>query len=68
MHTINTALKDHALQAFQVDAAFEKWWPDLDSQLQAISVMQLSATPTHQDHELLEEILETVRAYKKTRT
>jgi hypothetical protein len=62
LHTINKALGDHILQASQVDAAFEKWWPDLDSRLRAISAMQLSAPPRRSDRELFEEILETVRA------
>lgn len=62
LHTINKASGDHALQASQVDAAFDKWWSDLDSQLQAISAMQLSAPPKRPDRELLEEVLETVRA------
>jgi hypothetical protein len=65
LHTINKALGDHALQASQVNAAFEKWWPDLDSQLQAISTMQLSIPPKRPDRELLEEVLETVRALSR---
>jgi hypothetical protein len=55
-------LGDQALQASQVNAAFEKWWSDLDSQLQAISALQLSAPPKRPDRELLEEVMETVRA------
>jgi hypothetical protein len=62
LHTINKASGDHALQVPQVDAAFEKWWSELDSQLQAISAVQLSAPPKRPDRELLEEVLETVRA------
>jgi len=61
LHTLNKALGDSTLQAPQVNAAFEKWWPDLDSQLQAISAMQLSAPPRRSDRALLEEVLETVR-------
>jgi hypothetical protein len=65
LHTVNKALGDHALQASQVNAAFEKWWPDLDSELQAISAMQLSAPPKRSDRELLEEVLETVRVLSR---
>ena len=62
LHTINKALADHAVQTVQVNAAFEKWWPDLDTELQAISAMQFSTIPRRSDRELFEEILETVRA------
>jgi TIR domain/Protein of unknown function (DUF3553) len=62
LHTINKALGDYTLQASQVNAAFEKWWSDLDSELQAISAMQLSTPPKRPDRELLEEVLEAVRA------
>jgi hypothetical protein len=62
LHTINAALQDHKLQASQVNAAFEKWWPDFDSRLQAISGMQLAVPPRRSERELLEDILETVRA------
>jgi TIR domain/PcrA/UvrD tudor domain len=68
LHTINKALEDHALQDSLVNAAFEKWWPDLDSQLQAISDMQLSAPPRRSDRDLLEEVLETVRALTRRPT
>jgi hypothetical protein len=61
LHTINKALGDQALQTAQVNAAFQKWWADLDSQLQAISAMQLAVPPKRPDRELLEEVLETVR-------
>jgi hypothetical protein len=49
LRTINKALGNQALQASQVNAAFEKWWSDLDSQLQAISALQLSAPPKRPD-------------------
>jgi hypothetical protein len=65
LFTINKALGAHSLQTSQVNAAFDKWWPDLDSQLQAISAMQLSAPPKRPDRELLEEVLETVRALSR---
>jgi hypothetical protein len=68
LHTINKALGDQTLQASQVNAAFDKWWSDLDSQLQAISAMQLSAAPIRSDRELFEEILETVRALARRPT
>jgi Protein of unknown function (DUF3553) len=65
LYTINKALGDRAVQRSQVNAAFEKWWPDLDSQLQAISTMQLSIPPKRPDRERLEEVLETVRALSR---
>jgi hypothetical protein len=61
LHTINKALGEHALQTSQVNASFEKWWSDLDSQLEAISAMQLPTPPKRSDRELLEEVLDTVR-------
>jgi TIR domain/Protein of unknown function (DUF3553) len=65
LHTINKALGDYTLQASQVNAAFEKWWSDLDSHLQEISAMQVSTPPKRPDRELLEEVLETVRALSR---
>ena len=65
LHTINKALGDQALQPTHVNGAFENWWADLESHLQAISAMQLSAPPKRSDRDLIEEVLETVRALSR---
>lgn len=45
-----------------MNAAFDKWWADLDSRLESISTTRLSAPVKRSTRELLEEVLETVRA------
>jgi hypothetical protein len=62
LHTINKALGDQALQPGQVNAAFDKWWGDLDSRLEAISSTRLSVPVKRSTRELIEEVLDTVRA------
>jgi hypothetical protein len=61
--TINNAAKEAALTERSLDVAFEKWWPDLEQKVQAISSAQPTTAVTHRNAEdLLEEVVENTRA------
>jgi len=60
LSTINDALGDNKLTAGDLDESFEKWWPDLERDLQGIKP-KVSESPHRKDRELLEEILALVR-------
>jgi hypothetical protein len=54
----------------QLQKAFEKWWPDLEAELQQIkekAYPQDAATPVapRKDREILEEVLQTVRGFAR---
>ncbi len=62
IHTINKCNKDNALQDKVVDQVFEKWWPDLEKQIEEI--LSQSDGPKQEvrdQREILEEILELSR-------
>ena len=62
--TINSALGNGALTDGQVDAAFAKWWPDLEprlTQAAAVAAQGDPAAPARTDRSILEEILDLVR-------
>jgi hypothetical protein len=64
MQSINSTLeqsKGRFLSQQRFDAAFEKWWPDLEKQLAAISGTTESKATKRPIEEMLSEILETVR-------
>jgi hypothetical protein len=61
LHTINKVLGDQQLPDVKVDLAFEKWWVDLDGQLQHIPAVPGPVQPSCPERELLEEVLELVR-------
>lgn len=55
------------LNDVRLERAIEKWWPDLESNLQRIeeehsALASQSGTPARSDRELLEEVLDTVRS------
>lgn len=63
LDTINNALGESALKGEQLKRVFEKWWPDLEGQLQAIEGARSedAAPPRRTDRDILKEILSIVR-------
>jgi hypothetical protein len=60
--TINNAAKEAALKDQNLDVAFEKWWPDLEEKVQAISSAAQPPTRAHRsERDLLEEVVENTR-------
>ena len=60
--TVNNAAKEVALSERSLNAAFEKWWPDLEEKVQAISSGQPTTSVTHRSQEdLLEEVVNNTR-------
>jgi hypothetical protein len=62
VNTINRALGAESLPDEKVDKAFEKWWPDLEKSLSSISILESTPRTGRSDREILEEILELIRA------
>jgi hypothetical protein len=67
VHTINKALGSDARQANQLDAAFEKWWPDLEVKLAEAEAWADHALPDEDNAAgmppaMLEQILESIRS------
>jgi Bacterial RNA polymerase, alpha chain C terminal domain len=64
LKTINTALGSGALDSNVLDSVFEKWWPDLETEINQIMAegdaeQEMELRP---NREILEEILELTRA------
>ena len=64
--SLNSALGEEALADELLHTAFDVWWPRLETQLAAIESQTTAAAPTRTDRELLEETLNTVRAFART--
>jgi len=62
IQTINRAQGDEALTEFSVNKAFEVWWPELEQNLSTIPHSTDNPRPKRKESDLLEEILELVRA------
>jgi len=60
LRTLNQALQA-GLTGEQVDAVFDKWWPDLERSLKAVQAPTGPAQPQREEREILEEVLELVR-------
>lgn len=65
VHRINQALKDEVIPEAHLNKYFDRWWPDLEKQLEGISRMPETSEPQRSDREILEEILESVRGLKR---
>lgn len=60
---INNKLGDNKLASKTLDTVFDKWWPDLQEKVDAISKTVLEPKePVRNDRELIEEILILTRA------
>ncbi|MFL5977782.1 MAG: sigma factor-like helix-turn-helix DNA-binding protein [Gaiellaceae bacterium] len=65
--SINSALGEHALPGELLLRSFDKWWPELETELAAIESQTADAAPpARTERELLEETLNTVRAFART--
>jgi hypothetical protein len=58
--TVNRGLGDQSLPEKLVESSFEKWWPDLESELQTIE-QSFPRYRERTDRELLEQILHELR-------
>jgi hypothetical protein len=63
---INTRLGKHKLPPKSLESAFNKWWPELEQNIQAVlNEEQQSNEPIRSERDLLEEILELSRSAAK---
>lgn len=66
LHTINKEarnLKENKMPDDQLNKIFERYWPDLEKELKKIVDMKIDTEePIRTDREILEEILEVIRA------
>ena len=65
---INTKLSDNKLPQKVLDSVFEKWWPELETQITEIlnELGEVGPEPIRSDRELIEEILELSRMSTRT--
>lgn len=69
MQLVNTQLGEHAIAEKRLDAAFEKWWPDLETKIKTIlEEGEESEGPVRTDRELLEEVVENTRRLASSRS
>jgi RNA polymerase sigma factor (sigma-70 family) len=59
--TINRALGENKLPDLQVEKTFEKWWPDLENELNQLPEPNRHQPPKRPTSDIVEEILELVR-------
>lgn len=64
VRSINQAAKDEGLSADQLDRAFERWWPDLESVLRQVP-SQVFQGPRRTANEMIEEILVLTRDIRR---
>lgn len=67
LHTLNKRLADGGLEVSQLDAAFDRWWPDLETSLSKIakpSPAEKSVERTTE--EMLEELINASRAHTES--
>jgi hypothetical protein len=61
LKTLNGAVGEDALSENHVETAFEKWWPDLEKQINSLPGESGGHPSARTDRDLLNEILETIR-------
>lgn len=64
VRSVNRAAKDEGLSADQLDRAFGRWWPDLESILGQVPV-QVPQGPRRSANEMIEEILVLTREIRR---
>jgi signal transduction histidine kinase len=67
VHTINRTLTARRLPVAQIDRAFDKWWPDLESRLKGIPNLSSAKLARRSERDILEEMLELVRMQVRQR-
>lgn len=65
LHTINRAQGERALAEDKINKAFDVWWDELEKRLKVIPSKQEKQRPKRAEREILEEILELVRAQRR---
>lgn len=65
IQSMNRALGENAVRSDLLGEIFDRWWPDLADQLEALAAAELSehGRDTRTDRELLEEMLNMVRSH-----
>ncbi len=58
---LNGVLGEHRMSDTHVEKAFDKWWPDLETELKKLPPDESSRGPHRDQRDLLEEVLEKVR-------
>ncbi len=58
---LNGVLGERRMSDAHVEKAFEKWWPDLETELTKLPSDESSHAPPREQRDLLEEVLEKVR-------
>jgi hypothetical protein len=61
MKTLNKALEENGLDDNLLTRSFEKWWPDLNSEIEKISSFEDQKEPLRTQEEVLQELLEGSR-------
>lgn len=70
LRTLNNALGESARTAEQLERTFARWWPDLESRLQAVAKARnnlISTESVRSDREILEEALDLLRVQSRQR-
>ena len=62
VRAINQALGNEGLSQERLDQSFETWWPKLEEKLRAIPQQPMPAAVVRNERDMIEEILEGVRA------
>ena len=65
IHTVNNARGVEKLPESEINETFDVWWPMLEKRLDSIPEYQQPQQPRRSEREILEEILEVVRAQSR---
>jgi hypothetical protein len=65
IRTINRAQEKGALPENLIDAAFEKWWPDLEQQLRSLPPSNAARGFERSEKDMLKELLTMARHFER---
>jgi hypothetical protein len=65
LRSLNEQLQEKRLDSIRIDAAFEKFWPDLKSQLAAIPSTSMDGRQKRSLDDMIEELLDSTRALSR---
>ncbi|MFN2453626.1 MAG: toll/interleukin-1 receptor domain-containing protein [Pyrinomonadaceae bacterium] len=65
VETINNARDDGRLPESEINESFDVWWPKLEQRLSSIPAPKETPEPQRNDRDILEEILQIVRAQSR---
>ena len=63
--SLNKALEEKALHERKLDAAFGRWWPELEKNLESVKSVEKPIKQTRSERDILEETLNIVRDLQK---